>query len=266
MDAEKIKVELRAALIRIKNALSGFFTPGRLSKIGLVFGIFILVVILFDQLIMPWYTKHGEALAVANTLGKRYEAAKELLELQGLEVVKAGEKHDPNLPFGYIVDQNPRPNRLVKKGRRVYLTISVGEREVLVPELIGFSETNARERLKSHGLRLGEIEYQYVPNELADVVVEQSRRSNSLVKSGSAIDIVVSLGEPSENVIVPFVLGKTLDVAKREIQKAGLTVGRITYKLNNEFLPNTVIEQSLESGLRVEHGDTIDLLVTTVRE
>lgn len=266
MNTEAIKTKLNSGLLKIKDKIRDFFTPNLLLKLGMFLGILIIVVILFDQWIMPWYTKHGEALAVPNTLGKRYEVAKELLEMQGLEVVKAGEKHDPNLPFGYVVDQNPRPSRLVKKGRRVYLTISVGEREVQVPKLIGFSETNARERLKSFGLRLGDIEYQYVPNELPDVVVDQSRHPNSLVKTGSAIDIVVSLGEPSENVIVPTVLGKTLDVARREIQKSGLVIGKITYKLNNQFLPNTVIDQSLESGRQVEHGESIDLVVTTVRE
>lgn len=250
----------------IKKFLLQIFTLRRIAIAAAIFIAFVLAILIFDQVLMPWYTKHGEALAVPNTLAKRYEEAKEMLETQGLEVIKAGEIHDSNLPFGYVVDQNPRPNRLVKKGRRVYLTISAGEREMQMPDLIGLSETNARERLKSFGLRLGDIEYEYDPDELKDVVIEQSKPAHSLVRSSDEIDITVSLGEPTENVTVPSLYGKTLEAARREIQKAGLTVGEITYKVNNNFLPNTVLNQTPEPGDDVKFGDKIDLLVTTVTQ
>jgi len=97
--------------------------------LGVVVGAGLTLLLIMDKAIMPWYTKHGEALAVPNVVAKRYQDAKDLLAMHDLVTVKAGEKHDSDLPFGYIAEQNPRANRLVKKGRRVYLTISVGERE-----------------------------------------------------------------------------------------------------------------------------------------
>lgn len=244
--------------------MRSFFTRERILIIGITILSFYLIVLLFDQVIMPWYTKHDEALAVPNVVAQPFETAKELLELQGLSVVKQGEKHDSNLPFGYVVDQNPRPNRLVKKGRRVYLTISVGEREVEVPDLRGMSETNAEETLKSAGLRVGERDYKYVIDELPKVVLEQSHPPKTFVKLNTAVDITVSLGEPVANVIAPSVLGKTLETARREIQKAGLTLGKISYRVNNDLLPNTVIEQSLEAGKNVAYGDTINVVVSSI--
>ena len=147
----------------LKETLKKIFTRKRLVLLGTYFIMLILVTIVVDQLIMPWYTKHGEALAVPNVVAQRFEDAEELLKLQGLEVIKAGEKNNAQLPFGYVVEQNPRPNRLVKMGRRVYLTISSGEREFQMPNLVGLSETNARERLKSYSLLLEDIVYQYSP-------------------------------------------------------------------------------------------------------
>ena len=226
----------------------------------------VLAVILLDQFAMPWYTKHGEALAVPNVIAQRFEDAKELLELRGLEVIKGGEKHNAQLPFGYVVEQNPRPNRLVKMGRRVYLTISSGEREFQMPNLVGLSETNARERLKSYSLLLEDIVYKYGPEEPRDVVMAQSKDPGTLVKVGTPIEITVSLGEPTENVIVPSLLGKTLGVAKRELQKAGLVVGKLTYKINNEYILNSVLIQSLEAGTEVAHGDTVDLWISTYKQ
>ncbi len=250
----------------IKSRIREWWTPQRLTIAVVIVAAGLAFVLLLDNLIMPWYTKHGEALAVPNIVAKRYEVAKEILEEHGLEVVKAGEKHDANLPFGYVAEQNPAPNRLVKEGRRVYLTISVGERDVEVPNLVGLSEKNAGERLKSAGLRIGEIDYVYVPNEVQDVVISQSPRPDELVKISSVVDLTVSLGQPTENVTVPALLGKTLAVGKREVQKSGLTLGDISYAVNDQLLPNTIMNQSLEPGLVVDYGDTLDLTVSTVSQ
>lgn len=249
---------------KFKEILSKIFTPKRIFFLGFLFTLFLGLVILLDQKVLPWYTRHGEALAVPNVLAKRFETAKEILEMHGLRVVKGGEKYDSQLPFGYVVDQDPRANRKVKSGRRVYLILSLGEKEIEVPNLIGLSETNAEETLKSLGLRLGERYYEYVPNEPPEVVTAQSKAPKSLVPVGATIDISVSLGQVQQNVIVPSVLGKTLDAAKREIRKAGLTVGEIRYKVLDDFLPNTVINQSIIEGQEVTRGETIDLVVTTV--
>ncbi len=250
--------------MNFKTLLKNIFTRRRLAVLGAVLAILFLITLVFDKIIMPWYTKHDEALAVPNVVAQPYESAKELLEMQGLTVVKQGEKHDPTLPFGYVADQNPRPNRLVKKGRRVYLTISVGEREVEVPEVRGLSETNAEEILKSVGLRVGERDYKYIIDELPKVVLDQLPPPKTFVKHNSAVDITISLGEPVANVIVPSLLGKTIETAKREIQKSGLIIGQISYRQNNDLLPNTVIQQSLEAGVSTAYGDTLDIVVSSI--
>jgi serine/threonine-protein kinase len=245
------------------NPMSKVFNLKTVLLALIILSALFLLMAFADIVVMPWYTKHGESLAVPNIIAKRFDAAKDELEARGLEVVMAGEKHDSNLPFGYIVDQNPRANRRVKDGRRVYLTISVGEREIEVPELLSLSETNARERLKSYGLRVGEIEYEY-SNELRDVVIAQSHEPLSLIQLNSAVDLVVSLGRPIGKARVPSVLGKTMEMAERDIKKAGLTVGIVTYQIENQLLPNTIINQSPDANLEVPHGTYINLVVTTV--
>ncbi len=248
----------------MKTLLKKIFTRDRIIIMVAIFMAILSLTLLFDQILMPWYTKHGEALTVPNLIAQRYEAAKDILEQQGLKAVKGGEKYDANLPFGYVVEQNPRSNRLVKKGRRVYLTISVGEKDIQVPSLVGLSENNAKEIIKSYSLRLGEVDYQYVVNEVADIVIEQVPAEKAFVKINSEVDLIVSLGEPKENATMPFVVGKTLETVKREVQKAGMRVGQITYKISDEFLPQTVIKQSIDSGTIVEHGAKVNLIVTVL--
>ena len=255
---------MKKAISNIRAFFREAFTLRALLTLLVVMVFFIGLIFLFDLVLMPLYTKHGEALAVPNVIAKRYEAAKEELESVGLEVVKQGEKHSPQLPFGYVTEQNPRADRLVKKGRRIYLTISVGEREMELPNLVGMSETNAEETIKSLGLRIGDREYRYDPTEPPQAVVDQSHAAGSFVKISSAIGITVSLGRPVQNVTVPSLFANDLRKARREIQKSGLTLGRIRYRRNENLLPNTVIGQSVEAGTVVSPGDTLDLVVSTI--
>ncbi|MFQ5705890.1 MAG: PASTA domain-containing protein [bacterium] len=250
----------------LKERALHLLTPKRVAILALLTGVLLGVTILFDQVLMPWYTRHDQALEVPNLVGKRFESAKELLDAAGLEIVKKGEKYDSAWPFGYVVDQNPHALRKVKNGRRVYVTLSLGDRELQVPDLMGLSETNAEERLKSLGLRIGEREYEYVANEPSDIVIAQSLPPNRMVKTGTAVDIKVSLGKAAGSARVPSILGKTLETAKREIRKSGLVLGHVQFRLTNEFLPNTVIWQSLTTGTKVTRGDTLDLIVTTVSQ
>ncbi len=251
-------------MIDLKTLPAQIFTKQHMLIFGGVLVGFFVIVWLFDLLIMPLYTKHDEALAVPNVIAQPFETAKDLMEMQGLKVIKQGEIHDSSLPFGYVVDQNPRPDRLVKKGRRVYLTISVGEREIEVPKLTDFSERNAEEIVKSVGLRIGDRDYKYIPDEDPNKVIAQFPSPHDFVKANTAIDITVSLGKPVENVIVPSVLGKNFETARREIQRAGLMLGKISYRINTDLLPNTVIDQSLDAGVTIAYGDTINLVISSI--
>jgi len=251
--------------IVIKELLQKTVSAKTLLLVAFVLLFFLLFLALVDDVIMPWYTKHGEALAVPNVVAKPMEEAKDILEADGLEVVKAGEKYDSRLPFGYVLDQNPRAKRLVKKGRRIYLTMSIGEKEIEMPKLFDLSETNAVERIKSFGLRLGEIDYEY-SREPSNVVIRQSIEPRTYVKLNTSVNLVVSLGEAIGDSKVPELAGLILKEAVRELKKAGLKAGKIRYKILDGFLPETIVQQSLPPGDVVSHGTPVDLVVTTVRQ
>ena len=65
----------------------------------------------------------------------------------------------------------------------------------------------------------------------------------------------------SDQAPVPDVIKKSFSGAERIIIQAGLRMGNITYQINTELLPNTVIEQSPKSGEPVPSGRAIDLVV-----
>ena len=94
------------------------------------------------------------------------------------------------------------------------------------------------------------------------VVIHQSIPIGQEVKVGESIDLIVSLGQFPDKFIVPNLIGRSLQEAKKEIQQAGLALGNVSYQVENDFLPETVIAQSIEAGTEVSQGDTLSLLIS----
>lgn len=234
----------------------------RLKRAAVAMAIMAVVVLMMDQWIMPWYTRHGESVRVPSVVGMPVEKARELLTSQGFRVVEDERRFDSVFPSGHVIEQNPGPQRPVKSGRRIHLIVSRGERTVKVPRLVELDETQARLTLKNLQLRVGEIEGEFSYTYPENIVLDQSIPPGTEVEIGTAVDLTVSNGRIPSKFVVPFVEGKTLDRAKRDIKKAGLTVGQIIYRSSDQFLPETVLRQSIPAGTTVSRGDTLDLEVS----
>lgn len=228
-----------------------------------LFGL-VVFALLMDNLVMPLYTKHGQAIPVPEVTGLLYEDAKARIDSQGFQIIRSEERHDAQYPSGYVIEQIPRPGSLVKSGRRIYVIISRGERKFEVPELVDISERDAHLKLAKYGLVLGERRYEpsgYYPK---GVVMHQSIASGVEVPSGTRIDITVSIGPAMEEVEVPLVEGRTLDDAKELLAREGLQIGEIMYRENDQLLPDTVLKQSISAGTRISRSEKIDLVVSTL--
>jgi beta-lactam-binding protein with PASTA domain len=65
-----------------------------------------------------------------------------------------------------------------------------------------------------------------------------------------------------DTVSVPDLVGKNLEEGKKIIQEMGLQLGKTKFKVNNDFLPGTILKQFPESGEKIERGALIDLEVS----
>jgi serine/threonine-protein kinase len=243
---------------RHKTVLKGFFS---------IFVMLVSIAFLMDWIVMPIYTQRGKEVELPDISEMLFEEAEMILKERGLRIVKDREKNDSNYPSGTVIFQNPSPYSMVKKGRRIYVIISTGERKILVPRVVGSSERNAQFILKKSGLTLGEIFYEYSNYFPKGVVCDQSIAENDTVIENTAIAITISNGGllPSE-FVVPDIIGISLDNAKKIIRKAGLEVGEISYEVKREFVPATVISQSINPGEVVTHKQTIDLIVSRLED
>jgi beta-lactam-binding protein with PASTA domain len=221
--------------------------------IGSIVALFIAFVLMMDWIVMPIYTKHGEAVEVPNITSMRYEEAKRLLEAQGFAIVQADERYDEKNPIGYVLEQNPGPHSSVKGGRRITM-----------PKLVDGSVRDAMLLLEKYNLTLGRIDSAYSFKTEKGAVAEQSVPPGADIGTGTVVNITISLGSEPSDAIVPSVAGLTYESARQLIIQAGLVVGQITYKEVESLLPETVIRQSLEANIVVRRGSPIDLELSTL--
>ena len=234
--------------------------------VGSTFLMILFLILLLDWVIMPLYTHHGAEEELPDVTEHSFVEAEKILEAKGFRIVNDGEKYNATYPESTVIFQNPAPYSTVKKGRRIYVTLSAGERRVRVPRIIGASERDAEFTLKQAGLVLGEAFYEYSNYYPAGVVSDQSLPEETEVVEETPVDITVSLGRLPTRFVVPDVVGKSLDTAKRMIRRAGLRVGDISYEIQESLIPETVIRQSVEPDEEVYRGQPIDLVVSRLEE
>ena len=101
-------------------------------------------------------------------------------------------EYEPNMV--YAVD--PQVGVNVAEGTKVTLWVSKGRDTVTVPGLIGLNEADARSRLESYGLSVGNVTRSENNFYAEGTVTDQSIREGTETDRGSTVDIVVSAGKP----------------------------------------------------------------------
>ena len=219
------------------------------------------VVLLLDNVILPWYVS-SPIEKIPDVVGKSETDAVNLLNSKDLEPVIADTTYDEKFPEGSIIFQRPHGGETVKEGRRVYLFVSGGEPVVYVPQLTGKSVRDAKFSLERLGLKLGDVD-QEPSSYPKDMIYDQQFAEGTPIKKGESVNVTVSLGQVQAGSIeVPDLIGKSLTEAEKILADSSLKVGKINYQPSFSLLPNTILDQYPSKGNKVNPGDAIDLFVT----
>jgi beta-lactam-binding protein with PASTA domain len=228
---------------------------------AIILGVFLGLFYIFNNIVMPRYVQRGKTTMVPNVVGKALDEAITMLSEAGLPGRKADVRNDKQYPEGTVVVQNPPAGAEVKFGRGVYLTVSGGEALVAVPSLRGRSLRDATFALERFALVMGSATYQISEEYPQGTIIDQDTPENSKVPTGKVINVTVSQGKSADQMPVPDVTKKTFSEAERILIQSGFRVGNITYQINADLLPNTVLEQSPKAGESTPAGQAIDLVV-----
>ena len=148
-----------------------------------------LVVVLFlsVNILLRVVTQHNVTVTVPDLVGEDRASAQALAEQNNLQLVITDSVYVSRFRRGCVYAQNPKAGEKVKKGRKIYLTMNAShEKQVLMPDLVGYSLRQAKVELTSRKLKLGKLFY---VNDIATNNVLAQMRSGQTIEPGTSIDV-----------------------------------------------------------------------------
>jgi serine/threonine-protein kinase len=227
-----------------------------------VFALF-LAAVAVNWVVMPIIAgRFAKTMTVPDVVNLPVEEAERVLKKAGLNFKWAKEgRYSFEIAANNVMIQIPEAGRTVKENRTIFLTVSKGRQEVIVPDLRGTSQRQAEISLQRLELVLGakiEGAHAEIPR---GVVIRTEPEVGKKVRIGSRVDLVISSGNSQGKVLLPNLREMSLDKAMETIQSLGFKVGEITTVPHEKKLPNTVLELNPKQGEYLEIGTVIDLTV-----
>jgi len=230
----------------------------------------ILLVVVFGlSFYLAAYTDHGESVTVPELKGLTAAEILTVADTVDLELIVIDSVYSSDVPKGTVADQDPSAGASVKSGRKVYITMNAMlPQQVKMPNLIDLTFRQAKARIESYGLKLGNLEY--VPDLAENAVLGQkvngrNMKARAYVSKGARIDLVLGNGLSNAKVLVPYVINMTLDSARMVLLEAYFNIGAIM--IDTPFSDTSAVRVYRQSpGFMIDRpipmGSTVDLFLT----
>ena len=210
------------------------------------------------------FTRHGEEFPVPDLVGMNYDEALEVYKDE-LTFILLDSIYVKDFPEGAVYQQDPAAGQNVKKGRNVYIIrTNIAPEIVKMPNLRNLSLRQAMVSLNMVGLKVDQLEF--VDYFARNAVIEQKIKDNVIepnddVVKGSAVTLVVGLGNGSRTTNLPDLVGVSIEEAKEKINMASLNIGMEIYIDNDEFDDLYVSRMDPEYSLEtmVPLGSTVNV-------
>ena len=186
-------------------------------------------------------------VTMLNVVDMEEERAKNRLDSLDLKLnIKIEQEHSGEIVVGKVIRTEPAAGTPLEQGQTVWLYVSKGPETGTMPNLVGMKATAAKELLVKQNLNL---------------IIETVEEFNSQIATGEVIRTVPEKGEslkPDGNVTLyvskgaemkamPWVVGSTLESARKSLFDGGFTKAPEIRYVENEKPEGTVVKQSPEA-------------------
>ena len=230
---------------------------------------FVLVLGILAAWSLGIITRHGQVVKTPDFSNLTVPQARELASHSHVNVKVVDSVFVRRLAGGVVYRQQPKAGSTVKKGRSIFLTInSVVPRKVVMPNLFGYSVTEARSELRNRGLNLGRLNY--VKDIATNNVLGQSCeglevKAGDLVVSGSVIDLMVGVGSQDNQTTIPKITGMKYVNATDALHERFLNVGKVTFDADIKTYAdsmNAVVYKQDPAGADRNLGANVNFFLT----
>lgn len=131
---------------------------------------------------------------------------------------------------------------------------------VTVPDVVGYTEQDARDSLREAGLKVGRIKLEKSNTVPEGMIISQDPKADTQVQPGSVVNLTISSKE--ETVNVPNLKGLTAAEAEQQLAAYGL-VGAAKQDYSDTIEAGKVCDQDPAVNSQVAVGSTVTYTVST---
>jgi len=251
-----------------------------LKKNLLLILLFLIVVLLVVKLGLRWYTHHGEKLILPDYIGKNIAQAEAAAHDQSFQLVVIDSIFRVDEQGGIILDQNPVKNSNVKRGRKIYVTVTKYMPEKVkvfqIPELYGKDYNRKKKELENaFDIRSEIMGYEFdqgAPDQILKVIYHDDmiinsefRKDDTEINKGDTLKFILSKNIGGA-ISMPDLVCKTYNEATFYVENLNLHIGEITKDgLLEDEEGAFIYDQEPKAGDNILTGDTIHLYLSSTK-
>jgi serine/threonine-protein kinase len=198
-------------------------------------------------------------IAVASFIDRSSMQAQQSIVAAGLRPDVRPEASE-TVPLDRVIRQDPPAGAMTSRGDAVTLFVSSGAPLVAIPNVKGFTASDAQHMLADAKFKT-KIVGRFDATAAKDTVLDASPAVGSNAGEGSTITLTVSQGR--EPVRVPQLVGASVDTARAALAKIGLKLN-VDQQTASDLIPNgTIISQAQSGGSMIDPAATVGVTVST---
>lgn len=196
-----------------------------------------------------------------DVVGVSEEAALNLLKDKGFINVRTEHVSNSDIQEGYVFEQSVEKGKVISVDYEIVLKVSAGADEVVVPDVMGYSDEQACTILREAGFEIKHA-YDFSEDVPKDSVMLQNPLGNTMAPAGSTVIITISNGSEVKEVEVPNLNGLTEAQAINSLAKYKLVQGQIKHEYSDTVAEGYVMAQDIPAGQVVNEGDAVGFTIS----
>ncbi|MBP8129444.1 MAG: PASTA domain-containing protein [Candidatus Hydrogenedentes bacterium] len=211
--------------------------------------IFLIVMAVAGYFVFMEALAGGDYVTVPNIVDLPITEASAMLAEVGLEMGKQVQVAHDVVPKYHIISQRPDAGKVVRTGRKVIPTVSLGADAELAPDVLRKTREEAEREIKKARFRVGAVA-RIPDNSPRDTVLAQDPPPGANVPRQSGINLLLSAGSDREGTYMPDIQDKPVLEIRNMLAPFGVYLipnevdiqnAREDIVLNQSPAPNTLI-------------------------
>ena len=145
------------------------------------------------------------------------------------------------------------------------IVLSLGPRELQVPDLAGLAPRAASLKLARESLQLGAVSW-YRDSGVRIGVAAQDPEPETAAGRNATVEVLTNRGAPESRYVTPDMVGRDAEHMRAALESHGFRVGSARYEAYEGVAANTILKQFPPAGSPISNRDVVSLTVSRSSE